>query len=103
LKLAVIAALALFATHLAAQTPPRYVRPPAPHYPFTMLEQGIEGHVQVMVVIARDGTPKDMWIARTSGHASFDNEALAALRLAAWTASPNEVVVVVPIDFVIQK
>jgi TonB family protein len=102
LRLAVIAALALIATPLAAQTP-RYVRAPSVHYPFTMLEQGIEGVVKVAVVIGRDGKPKHMWIAESSGYASFDNEAMNALSLAVWTPPPNEMTVLVPINFVIKK
>ena len=68
-----------------------------------MLEQGIEGTVKVAVVIGRDGKPTNMWIAQSSGHASFDNEAMNALSLAVWVPPPKEMTVAVPINFVIKK
>ena len=68
-----------------------------------MREQGIEGSVKVAVVVGRDGKPKHMWIAESSGHASFDNEAMNAISLAVWVPPPSEMTVVVPLNFVIQK
>ena len=59
--------------------------------------------VTVAVVIGRDGEPKNMWIAQTSGHPSFDNEAMRAVSLAVWQPPPADVMVVVPINFLIEK
>jgi protein TonB len=106
-RLAAIAAFALLPAACAgpADLPQgaRYVRPPSPHYPFTMREQGIEGTVKVAVVIGRDGKPRNMWIAESSGHASFDNEAMNALSLAVWAPLTKETTVMVPINFVIKN
>jgi TonB family protein len=82
---------------------PYFVRPPSPHYPFTMREQGIEGRVVVAVTIERNGKPRNIRILQSSGYAAFDDEAMNALSLAVFVPPPKEVTVAVPINFVIQK
>jgi TonB family protein len=105
LSLAAIAAIALQSVACASPSTPRlhYVRPPQVHYPFTMLDQGIEGYVMVGVVVGRDGKPKLMWIAQSSGRDPFDKEAMNALSLAVWVPPATDTVVMVPINFVMAK
>jgi TonB family protein len=108
-RLAAIVTLALLSA--ACTEPPGYpgaqgayfVRPPSPHYPFTMLEQGIEGRVVVAVTIERSGKTRNMRILESSGYAAFDNEAMNALSLSVFVPPPKEMTVAVPINFVIKK
>ncbi|HET6223378.1 MAG TPA: energy transducer TonB [Dongiaceae bacterium] len=76
-----------------------FVRPPAPHYPFTMHSAGIEGRVLVGALVGTDGKPKSVWIVESSGYDAFDNEAMSAVKLAVWPPRPQEVRAQVPINF----
>jgi protein TonB len=57
-----------------------------PAYPPDLQRAGIEGVAVVRVVVEEDGTVSDASIARTSGHAGFDEAAVASLR--AWRFEP---------------
>jgi len=87
----------------ACDSPPKpphiFVRPPAPHYPFTMHGAGIEGRVLVGALVGTDGKPKSVWIVESSGHEAFDDEAMNAVKLAVWLPRPQEGQTVVPINF----
>jgi periplasmic protein TonB len=101
LRLVVVAAMALSAAACAAAPKPPhvFVRPPTPHYPFTMRSAGIEGRVLVGALVGTDGKPRSIWIVESSGYDAFDNEAMNALKLAVWLPRPQEGPVAVPINF----
>jgi periplasmic protein TonB len=92
-------ALSAAACAAAPKPPDVFVRPPMPHYPFTMRSAGIEGRVLVGVLVGSDGKPKSVWIVESSGYDAFDNEATNALKLAVWLPRLQEGQVAVPINF----
>jgi TonB family protein len=82
---------------------PSYSRPPKPGYSTALIRQGIQGNVGVGVLIGRDGKAKCVWIAQSSGHAALDESAADALSRAEWLPLPDELEVVIPINFRINK
>lgn len=52
----------------------------APAYPEVARRRGEQGRVMLRVSVSADGTPLDVALAETSGHASLDSAALAAVR-----------------------
>ncbi|MGH1341722.1 MAG: energy transducer TonB [Nannocystales bacterium] len=57
---------------------PKRLTPSKPTYPPSLRAQGIEGEVQVRVLIGPAGDVRRVDIARSSGHAAFDNTAKKA-------------------------
>lgn len=51
-------------------------------YPESARAQGVEGTVQVVFLLRRDGTIVDAWVQSTSGQTILDREALATVRRA---------------------
>jgi periplasmic protein TonB len=68
----------------AALVPPRPVAGMetnrAPVYPESARRRGEEGRVMLRVDVSAEGTPLDVSVAGTSGHASLDSAALSAVR-----------------------
>lgn len=104
LGLALLNAIALaVGGPVGAQPLPAYDRPPRPHYPKALIDQGIEGNVGVGVLIGRDGEPKCVWIMYSSGHPELDALAAAALRGAKWVRQADELEALIPINFRIRN
>lgn len=59
---------------------------PVPSYPEEARSQGWEGTVKIKVLISEQGTVKEVSLARSSGHDSMDQEALAVVQR--WQFSP---------------
>ncbi len=80
------------------------LRNPAPGYPIVARRNGEQGTVTIKVLVARDGTPANVSVDKTSGYARLDNAALETVRLwrfapARQGAQPMEAWVLVPIVF----
>jgi len=80
------------------------LRNPAPGYPMVARRNGEQGTVTIKVLVARDGTPANVSVDKTSGYARLDNAALETIR--SWRfaparqgAQPVEAWVLVPIVF----
>jgi protein TonB len=58
----------------------------APVYPQSALRRGEQGNVMLRVSVSADGAPLAVDLAATSGHASLDNAAEAAVRR--WRFNP---------------
>jgi protein TonB len=69
------AALPILVTNPAFRSPPR---PPA--YPQAAIARGIEGTVLIRVLIAPDGTTREVLVHRSSGTALLDRAAVEAVR-----------------------
>ena len=52
----------------------------APEYPTIAKEEGIQGSTLVHVTLTRSGALKDATVAKSSGFATLDNEALLSVR-----------------------
>ncbi len=63
-----------------APTKPMAVTTPPPDYPAELACAGIEGEVGVILTIGVDGTPKDVRVEDTSGHAQLDQSAVEAVK-----------------------
>lgn len=57
-----------------------YGQNPLPPYPLVARRMGMEGVVLLEVVVAPDGRPADVRIARSSGHAMLDDSAVRTVR-----------------------
>ncbi len=86
---------------------PSYKRKGQPRYPPRALDMGQQGEVKLHVLVARDGKPKELKIAKSSGYRLLDKAALAAVKkwefipkrkgavaVASWVA--------VPVNFVLR-
>lgn len=51
-------------------------------YPPAGRRDRLQGVVQLLFVMQRDGTVRDVWVTTSSGHAILDNEAVATIRRA---------------------
>lgn len=60
-------------------TPPRLLEKAEPVYPQEARSQGVEGTVGIKIEIAENGLPADCRVIRSSGSASLDSAALAAV------------------------
>ena len=89
-------------------TPPRadaaYLSNPAPDYPASALAQRQEGRVVLRVLVAADGRPQEVSVARGSGFAALDQAAVAAVQRWRFVAASRDGVavdarVLVPITF----
>lgn len=74
------------------------------HYPALARAQGLEGTVQIVFLLRRDGTVADAWVETTSGQIVLDAEAIATVRRAAPlpqipTELPDELRVLLPVAF----
>jgi protein TonB len=58
----------------------------APVYPQSALRRGEQGNVMLRVSVSADGAPLTVDLAATSGHASLDSAAEAAVRK--WRFNP---------------
>jgi|GEM_PF-1482036 len=86
---------------------PSYKRRGQPRYPKRAQDMGQQGEVKLHVLVARDGKPKELKIAKSSGYRLLDKAALAAVKkwefipkrkgtvaVASWVA--------VPVNFVLR-
>lgn len=62
--------------------PPRVLDWTDPPYPEQARQQGVEGTVLLRLIVSADGRPRDVSIARSSGHVALDEAALAHVRRA---------------------
>jgi periplasmic protein TonB len=74
------------------------------HYPALARAKGLEGTVQILFLLRRDGSIADAWIETTSGQIVLDEEAIATVRrsepLPAIPAElPDELRVLLPVAF----
>jgi protein TonB len=74
------------------------------HYPALARASSLEGTVQVVFLLRRDGTIEDAWVETTSGQVVLDDEAVATVRRAAPlpqipTELPDELRVLLPVAF----
>ncbi len=90
-----------------SDVPPAFVSRPLPVYPETLLLQGIEGVVRLMVTVKRDGRVASAKVYSSSGYTEMDNSALRTVQ--SWVFSPArrggipvEKTVIVPIRFKIR-
>ncbi len=73
------------------------------HYPAQAIDRGIEGRVDVRLVIGADGAPAAVLVKRSSGHEVLDRQAVDTMRRAtAATPIPpalrnREIVVEIPL------
>lgn len=81
-----------------------YLNNPVPGYPPVARRRGIEGTVQLEVLVGTQGQPRDVRVAHSSGSALLDDSALATVR--GWRFLPArhgadaiEARVVVPVRF----
>lgn len=91
-----------------SQVPPTFLSRPEPVYPPDLLLQGVEGAVQLLVSVDRDGRVAAAAVHRSSGHPAMDQSALDAVQQ--WTFSPAlrghvrvQQTVIVPIHFRIRR
>jgi protein TonB len=75
------------------------------HYPAQAIDRGLEGRVDVRLVIGADGAPLAVLVKRSSGHEVLDRQAVDTLRLAS-AATPippalrnREIAVEIPLVF----
>ncbi len=59
---------------------PQVVNWREPAYPEQARQQGIEGTVILRLTVAADGTPRDIEVARSSGHSALDSAAVTHLQ-----------------------
>ncbi|MFN0019958.1 MAG: energy transducer TonB [Pirellulaceae bacterium] len=69
-----------------AEVPPTFARRPEPIYPPDLLLSGVEGSVQLLVLVGSNGKPVSVNIHRSSGYRQMDQSALDAV--ATWEFSP---------------
>lgn len=73
-------------------------------YPADASERGLEGTVEVVFLLRRDGTIIDAWVKSTSGQSLLDREAIATVRRAEPLPGipsdlPDELSVLLPVAF----
>ncbi|HDP89327.1 MAG TPA: energy transducer TonB, partial [Thioalkalivibrio sp.] len=85
-----------------------YLDNPAPTYPRASLRLREEGSVEIRARVGRDGRPRELAVARSSGSMRLDRAALDAIRR--WSFEPAqragiavEAWVVVPITFKLEN
>jgi protein TonB len=84
---------------------PGYGTNPQPPYPVVARRLRLEGTVLLRIVVASDGSPRDVSIARSSGHEALDDSAATTVRTrwrfvpASKDGRPIEDTVTVPIQF----
>lgn len=93
----------------AASTGVAYLHAPEPRYPGFSKRRGHEGVVMLSVLVGADGRPREVRIARSSGHRELDDAAQDQV-LGAWRFQPAqqdgvavEAWVRVPVEFRIQR
>jgi protein TonB len=84
-----------------------YLVPPNPVYPQRSRRAGEEGKVMVRVLVDVAGRPAQVSLQASSGHPELDQSALSAVRAAQFRpyaegGVPQPVLVLVPINFVLQ-
>lgn len=62
------------------RTSPRPLDNPLPEYPIEALRRALHGRVTLRVTVSPAGNVADLAVARSSGHLSFDEAALKAVR-----------------------
>lgn len=62
--------------------PPKVLDWTDPAYPEQARQQGVEGTVVLQLTVRADGSPGDVRVSRSSGHAALDEAAIAHLRRA---------------------
>ena len=62
--------------------PPKVLNWTDPPYPEQARQQGVEGTVVLRLTVGADGTPSDVRVSRSSGHAALDEAAIAHVRRA---------------------
>ncbi len=80
------ASVAPLAGKIAALARPDYLNNPKPDYPLLARRRGIVGRVLLRVLVRADGTPGEVSVAQSSGHAMLDRAARSAV--AAWRFVP---------------
>ncbi|TKS53899.1 energy transducer TonB [Luteimonas yindakuii] len=93
------------ATTAATASRPVAVRRQQPAYPRTSLRRGESGEVLVRAVVGIDGRPRQVDVARSSGHPALDRAAVRAVERwrfepARQAGQPVEGEVRVPVEFV---
>ncbi len=63
-----------------------YLRNPAPEYPTAAQDRGLEGRVILKVFVLASGQPRDIQVAKSSGHRILDDAAIKAVT--AWAFDP---------------
>jgi protein TonB len=95
-----------------ATTPPdfnaAYLRNARPNYPLAARRNGIEGRVNLKVLVTREGRPAQVLIQDSSGSSALDNAALEAVKNWQFVAArrgqePLESWVIVPIIFKLEN
>lgn len=87
---------------------PVYKQNPLPRYPRNAKRLGHSGTVQLMVLVDKKGTVKNIWIFESSGYTSLDQEAVRTVM--EWlfepgeiNGDPEEMWVKIPVTFKINK
>ena len=62
--------------------PPKVLNWTDPPYPEQARQQGVEGTVVLQLTVRADGSPSDVRVSRSSGHAALDEAAIAHVRRA---------------------
>jgi protein TonB len=62
--------------------PPKVLNWTDPPYPEQARQQGVEGTVVLQLTVRADGSPSDVQVSRSSGHAALDEAAIAHVRRA---------------------
>lgn len=93
------------AAAMAPTTRPVAVRRQQPSYPRTSLRRGQSGEVLVRARVGTDGRPRDVGVARSSGHPALDRAAVRAVERwrfepARRDGQPVDDEVQVPVEFV---
>jgi len=60
--------------------PPQVINWTDPPYPQQARQQGVEGTVVLRLTVGTDGAPSDIRVAKSSGHTSLDDAAIAHVR-----------------------
>lgn len=74
-----------------------YLNNPKPRYPVLSRRLGEEGRVVLRVLVHADGTPADVTVHKSSGHARLDEAALEAVRQWRFTVRRNGMAVAAPV------
>lgn len=87
----------------------QYERAPSPSYPRAAIQRGLEGTVLLRVLVDTDGSPLEVGIERSSGHAVLDREAVRHVQRS-WHFRPAmrdgqavQAVGLVPIEFTLGR
>jgi len=65
--------------------PPRVLNWTDPPYPEQARQQGVEATVVLRLTVGGDGTPRDVRVSKSSGHAALDDAAITHVRRARFT------------------